>query len=100
MSSMVGEVESLVAALHSSLLNTDRELQELGAEEDVLEAWLKTQQGIYIISSILNTCDQGVSVKTCLVPSFDQVRLKTTFKAWLRKLRRRRWVFLLSSPNR
>ena len=49
MSNMVGEVESLVAALHSSLLNTDRELQELGAEEDVLEAWLKTQQGIYII---------------------------------------------------
>ena len=47
MSNMVGEVESLVAALHSSLLNTDRELQELGAEEDVPEAWLKTQQGIY-----------------------------------------------------
>jgi len=42
---MVGEVESLVAALHSSLLKTDRELQELGAEEEVLEAWLKMQQG-------------------------------------------------------
>ena len=54
MSSMVGEVESLVAALHSSLLKTDRELQELGAEEEVLEAWLKMQQGIILY----RICDQ------------------------------------------
>ena len=54
MSKMVGEVESLVAALHSSMLNTDRELQELGAEEEVLEAWLKMQQGIILYQ----ICDQ------------------------------------------
>ena len=48
-STVVGEVESLVAALHSSLLNTDRELQELGAEEEGLEAWHKTQQGQFCL---------------------------------------------------
>ena len=56
-STVVGEVESLVAALHSSLLTTDRELQELGAEEEVLEAWHKTQQGQSCLVS--DTCDHG-----------------------------------------
>lgn len=51
MGSLVGEVESLVAALHSSLLSADRELQELGAEEEVLEEWHITQQGDH-----LNNC--------------------------------------------
>ena len=62
MSKMVGEVESLVAALHSSLLNTDRELQELGAEEEVLEAWHKTQQGIMVSCCTRKQSGQWVDI--------------------------------------
>ena len=61
MSSMVGEVESLVAALHSSLLNTDRELQELGVEEEVLEGWLKTQQGSVMCNCCIHVMGRGAT---------------------------------------
>ena len=67
MGSLVGEVESLVAALHSSLLSADRELQELGAEEEVLEEWHITQQGDH-----LNNC----SCDTVSVPIHDNVNEK------------------------